>query len=88
MLLAGERLLFKDIHMLEIKDDAKIIKYLEESDFVKIIDGKEIVIKNYNLFRENFITVCDKEKLQTVSQMLLEKIYINEPVINMLKRSF
>lgn len=85
MLLAGERLLFKDIHMLEIKDDAKIIKYLEESDFVKIIDGKEIVIKNYNLFRENFITVCDKEKLQTVSQMLLEKIYINEPVINNVK---
>lgn len=57
MLLAGERLLFKDIHMLEIKDDAKIIKYLEESDFVKIIDGKEIVIKNYNLFRKLYHSV-------------------------------
>ena len=61
------------------------VSYTNKSSRKKIIDGKEIVIKNYNLFRENFITVCDKEKLQTVSQMLLEKIYINEPVINNVK---
>lgn len=87
MLLAGERLLFCDLHKLEIKDDAKILKYLAKENLIKIVDDKEIYINNFNLYRENFLAVCEKDKLQAIAHMLLEKIYINIPIINSVKAS-
>lgn len=82
MLLAGEKLLFSDIHKLGFKDDAKILKYLEKKQFIKIVEDKDIIINEYNLYRNNFIEVCDTDLLRELSSNLLEKIYLYESIPN------
>lgn len=82
MLLTGKRLQYADIRRLEFKDDVKLLKYLEKQQFISIVDDKEIIVKDYNLYRENFIEVCDKDKLVNIANQLLEKIYILESIPN------
>lgn len=82
MLLAGKCLRFEDIRRLEFKDDAKLLKYLEKQQFIKIVEDKDIVINDYNLYRQNFVEVCEKDKLSDIANHLLEKIYILEAIPN------
>lgn len=85
ILLASERMPVTAVHSLGIKDDIKIIKYLQSNDFVEILDDKEILVKHYNLYRTNFIIVCPPEKIKDLSINLLEKIYININSPNFIK---
>ena len=82
ILLIGERTQFADLHKLEIKDDVKILKYLEEKQFIKIIDNKEIFVHDYNLYNKNFVETCEAEKLRLIAQNILEKIYLEEEIPN------
>ena len=82
ILLIGENSRFIDLHKLEFKDDVKLLKYLEEKRFIKIIEDKKITVQDYNLYYKNFIEICDKEKLRIIAQNVLEKIYIQERIPN------
>lgn len=82
IILAGEKTQFAVLHKLEIKDDIKILKYLEEKQFIKIINDKEIFVLNYNLYYKNFIEICDQEQLRSIAQNLLEKIYLQVQIPN------
>lgn len=85
ILLASERIPVSTIRLLGIKDDIKIIKYLSDNNFVKIIDDKEVFVNHYNLYRKNLITVCASQQLQDLSTGLLEKLYINTNAPNFVK---
>lgn len=80
LLLMGEKHQFANIHELNIKDDIKILKYLESHNFIKIIEDKDILITNYNLYRTNLIECTDKEELADLSNWLLENVYIKTTV--------
>ncbi len=82
ILLLGERSQFANLHKLEIKNDVKILKYLEEKRFIKIIDDKEIFVENYNLYDKNFVACCEPEQLRLIAQNILEKIYLEESIPN------
>lgn len=77
MLMCGEKLPFSIVQLLGIKNDVKALKYLEQNRFIKIIEDKEIKIKNYNLFRTSFLNSVEKDTLKEISQKLIEQIYIN-----------
>ena len=85
MLLIGEKVPLQLIQQLGIPNFAKILKYLEEEDFVSHLENKEVFIKHYNLYKQNFINICDKDKLKELSTILLEKIYINITAPNVVK---
>lgn len=85
MLLIGEKLPVVTVHSLGFKDDIKLIKYFEKENLIQIVEDKDIIIRNYNLYRENFITMCDKDKLKDLSQYVLDKVYIFVEPINNVK---
>src|SRR5574344_389539 len=82
ILLIGEYVPFGFIHQLGIKNDAKILKYLEERKLIAIHNDNIIKVLKYNLFAENFLKVCEEDKLVDITKTLLEKIYINEKLPN------
>ena len=87
LLLTGERLPISIISSLGIKDSVKLLKHLEENEFIKIINEREVVINNYNLCLKNFLAVCEKTELQKIAKELLEKIYLNIQIPNSTKAS-
>ena len=82
ILLLGEKTKFSIIHNLGFKDDVKLLKFLEQKQFIKIIDDKEIFVPDYNLYDKNFIEICEPEQLQQIAQNVLEKIYLPEQIPN------
>lgn len=80
ILLIGEKIQFADIHRLAVKDDVKLVKYLEEKHFIKLKDDKEIFVENYNLYAGNLVEACEKEQLAAIALNVLEKIYLNIPI--------
>ena len=85
MLLISEKIPVAVIQMLEVQNSAKILKYLEKEDFILFTQEKEICIKHYNLFKQNFLNLCEPEKLEDLAKLLLEKIYINIEASNVKK---
>ena len=85
MLLISEKIPVAVIQMLEVQNSAKILKYLEKEDFILFTQEKEICIKHYNLFKQNFLNLCEQEKLEELAKLLLEKIYINIEASNVKK---
>ena len=85
MLLISEKIPVAVIQMFEIQNSAKILKYLEKEDFILFTQEKEIYIKHYNLFKQNFLNLCEPEKLEKLAKLLLEKIYINIEASNVKK---
>lgn len=82
LLLLGEKNHFTNIRKLEINNDIKILKYLEDRCFIKIIDDKDIFVPDYNLYLQNFIKSCEPEQLCLIAQNVLEKIYRQEQIPN------
>lgn len=76
LLLVGEKCSVKLAHSLGFENDIGVIQYLDKQNFVNILDDKIIHINNYNLYRTNFIQICDEETLARISNNLLEKVYI------------
>ena len=77
LILTGEKLPVSLLAALDIKNSIPALKYLEEHNFLNILQDRKIVIKNYNLYRENLLTVCKKDELKNIAKYLLEKVYIN-----------
>ena len=76
LLLIGEKIPVSIAHNMGIKDDFKLLKYLEKEKLIEIQQDKDIVIKNYNLYKANFIKASDKEKLQEIADFVLNKVFI------------
>lgn len=85
LLLLGEKCSVKVAHSLGYSSDIDVIKYLVKQKFVNIIDDKIISINNYNLYRSNFIKLCCDDKLEQISNRLLEKVYVKIPKSNNVK---
>ena len=85
LLLTGEKLPVSILSSLGIPDAIKVLKYLETHEFLKIVQDKEIILNNYNLYRENLISACENQELTTVAANLLEHIYINIKISNSTK---
>lgn len=81
LLLLGEKCSVQIAHSLGYSNDIDVIKYLDKHNFVNIIDDKIISINNYNLYRSNFIESCKEDKLELISNKLLETVYakISQP---------
>ena len=85
LVLTGEKLPISIISSLGIKDGVKLLQNLEKNEFLKVINEREIVINNYNLYLKNFLAVCEKSELEKLSKELLEKIYLNIQIPNSTK---
>lgn len=85
ILLIGEKTPFTTIQLLGFKEDVKIVRYLKKQGFIEIVEDKDIVIKNFNLYRKNFIETCEKDRLQTIAVNMLEKLYIKIEIPNNIK---
>lgn len=85
ILLIGEKVPFTTIQMLGFKDDVKIVRYLKKQGFIEIAEDKDIVIKNFNLYRSNFIEACETDRFKSISVNLLEKLYIKIEIPNNIK---
>ncbi len=82
LLLLGEKNEFSNIHKLGFKEDIKLVKYLEKKEFIKVVDDKEIIIKDFNIYSKNFLEICPQEKLIEISKNILESIYLDEQIPN------
>ncbi len=87
LLLIGENLPVSILSSLGIPDAINVLKYLEVHEFLKIVQDREIIINNYNLYRENLISACEKQEIETIANSLLEHIYINIKILSVVKAS-
>ena len=77
LLLIGPKMPVSILQNTGFQKPASIIKYLEERNFITLVNDKEILINNYNLYRNNILNTDDKAKIESIAKNLLEKIYIN-----------
>ena len=85
ILLSSEYIYAETIKKIGIEDSLKIIKYLEQRHFIKIIDNKAIFIEHYNIYRKNFLKICEQEELESIAKNLIDKLYINITIPNVIK---
>lgn len=75
LLLIGEKVSLSILDVLHIKDCVKLIKILEQRNFISLQDDKFIIISNYNLFLRNFLQVVEQSELEELVTFVLETIY-------------
>lgn len=85
LVLLGEKTPVKISENLGFKNSNKILSYLEQHNLIEINNEKTIIIKNYNLYKNNLLKVIDKKELTKLCQNITDKIYTKISIPNVTK---
>ncbi len=76
-LLLGEKVPYTVLQQLDYDDFVKNLKYLESTGLIQIVNDRVVVSRYYGLFRKNLLSLLEKEEMQEVCQIIIDKILNN-----------